>query len=215
MFPQYNLPFNPQNLFAIQSRYDSFQYSYILCEYQYAYADQMSQQTVANYGDELTAAFYQSGMGSASKSALYDNCPHHYNIYNTTSLQWFDPWNTIASGNGALTVKGPYTQEGAFSAWYTSIKEGNPMAFNLTQSPSSTTLNFDYCHNAVLITPDGRDDDNGGSCGDTCVIALLVPLVIIIFAYGVYVAVYSFDGDNGTKKKSNGHGKNHLDIEMT
>lgn len=95
MFAQYMVPVTETPMFGIQSRFDSYQYGYILCN-----STDMS--LIYDYSVTLADAYFTAGMNSGANGGLLDNCPHHYYYYNFSvpNPQMFDPWNTVVGNNG-------------------------------------------------------------------------------------------------------------------
>lgn len=99
MFAQNMVPVTQTPIFGIQSRFDSYQYGYILC-------NSTDMNLIYDYSVTLADTYFASGMNAGVNGGLLDDCPHHYYYYNFSvpDPHMFDPWNHIVANNGKGAV---------------------------------------------------------------------------------------------------------------
>ena len=182
MFAKYIVPVTTTPIFSIQSRFDSFQYTYILC-------NDNDQSLIYNYSVSLTNAYFNSGLNSGMNGGLLDDCPHHYYYYNFSvpNPHFFDPWNSIYANNGMNQMQG-------FQIWY----EGggkSTSATNLTQYPVPHGLDFSCCTSAWMDESAIDDDHNDGSSSHSYIASWAIAIIVVgvsLALAGIVFVVWKF-----------------------
>lgn len=99
---QYMIPYIKTPIYALQSRFDSSNLDYILC-------DNTNQSAIYEYSNKFATAFMDTGITDMDgvKGAFLDNCPHHYYVYNlsVSEPQVFQPWTDMISSEGSVNQK--------------------------------------------------------------------------------------------------------------
>jgi O-palmitoleoyl-L-serine hydrolase len=172
---KYMIPVIKTPIYALQSRYDSSNYDYILC-------DNTNQTAIYDFTNLFAAAFYGTGITDVNgiNGAFLDNCPHHYYVYNLSVPEpvVFQPWTTVVSTIGI-------SQSSAFVSWY----DGSMTYSSYNQTPVPHEIDFAYCSsdwmtNQYYVSPgSGPKSLQSGE-----VVAIIICVLTILGVFSLWVA---------------------------
>lgn len=196
---QYMIPYIKTPIYALQSRYDSSNYDYILC-------DNTNQSAVYEFSNLLAAAFEGTGITDPDNvnGAFLDNCPHHYYVYNLSvpEPQVFQPWTDLVSTDG-------YSQSQAFLGWY----NGDSKATNLNQTPVPHEIDFAYCSLDWLPTNEPSNQNSSDSLSGSSITAIAISAaVVFIGVLGVINLIVR--SRQRTKREESATTENPLSIQL-